>query len=66
MGSPPQLGLSYAVALFTCPTGDQGTPALRTMQRWCGMFEEHEPEWLTEADQAASLFTGWIFVYQVS
>lgn len=30
---------------------DQGTPALRTIQRWCKALEEHAPEWLAEANR---------------
>lgn len=30
---------------------DQGTPAMRTMQRWCKAFEGYAPEWLTEVDR---------------
>jgi hypothetical protein len=43
-------GYSWAETEIMC--SDEGAPALRTMQRWCGAFEGYAPEWLSEVDQA--------------
>ncbi len=37
-------GYSWAASVLWC--SHAGTPALRTMQRWCVSFAEHAPEWL--------------------
>jgi len=39
-----ELGCSWAATALWC--SHEGTPALRTMQRWCASFGEQASEWL--------------------
>ena len=42
-------GYSWGQMVELC--SDDGTPALRTIQRWIVALEENAPEWLTEVDE---------------
>jgi len=44
-----ELSYSWAGAVEMC--SEEGTPAVRTMQRWCGAFEGCSGEWLGVVDQ---------------
>jgi hypothetical protein len=39
-----ELGSSWAGLVWAC--SDEGLPAVRTMQRWCGGLAERTPQWL--------------------
>lgn len=41
---------SWSQSMERC--SDQGTPALRTMQRWCASLGEHAGEWLGKLEKA--------------